>query len=184
MIRINLIPPEYIEKINRRVIIAKSVLGGLAILAVVSLLSIWQFTREATIASTMRKRTVELQALQGDVEKVKAIEAQISEVQRYLGAINRVAKGRFIYTRFLQDTALALPATLWLGSVTTTLAADTLTVTYAVNARSAYDLAYWINSLETTPDYSAVNLVGGITVTESDSGSLFTTRISLTYAYK
>ena len=184
MIKINLIPPEYIEKVNRRAIIAKSVLGSLLVLAALSLLSVWQVTREATLAATMRKRTVELQALQGDVEKVKAIEAQISEVQRYLGAINSVAKGRFIYTRFLNDTALSLPATLWLGAASTTLVADTLDIAYTVNARSAYDLAYWIDALETSPDCSNVNLSGGIAVTESEGVNLFTTKITLRRGYK
>jgi Tfp pilus assembly protein PilN len=184
MIRINLIPPEYIEKMNRRVVIAKAVLGGILVLTVMSLVSVWQVSREAAISSSLKKRTAELQSLQGDVDKVKAIEGQIAEVQRYLNAINRVAKGRFIYTRFLQDTAAALPATIWLSSINTTLSGDTLAVSFSVNSRSANDLAYWINLLETTPDYASVDLAGGIAVTEDEAGKIFATQIKLSCVYR
>jgi len=182
MIKINLIPPEYIASINRRAFIAKAVLAAVLTLAVVVLLSIWQITRAESAKLTMARREAELKLLQGDVEKVKAIEAQIAEVQRYLDAINRIAKGRLVYTKFLQDTASGLPATIWFNSVVTALAGDTLTVTFSVNSRSAYDLAYWFNALETTPGYSNVNLVGGINISEDESGKLFATQLTLKYA--
>jgi len=182
MIKINLIPPEYIAHINRRAVIAKAVLGAVLALAAAVLLSGWQVTRSEALKLSMARREAELKLLQGDVEKVKEIEAQIAEVQRYLDAINRVAKGRLVYAKFLQDTARGLPATIWFNSVATALAGDTLTVTFGVNSRSAYDLAYWINALETTPGYSGVNLVGGIAISEDESGKLFATQLTLKYA--
>ena len=182
MIKINLIPPEYIANINRRAVIAKVVLGAVLTLAVVILFSVWQATRSEALKITMGRREAELKLLQGDVEKVKAIEAQIAEVQRYLDAINRVAKGRLVYTKFLQDTAGGLPATIWFSSINTSLSGDSLKVNFGVNSRSAYDLAYWINALETTPIYSGVNLVGGITISEDESGKLFVTQLTLNYA--
>jgi Tfp pilus assembly protein PilN len=184
MIKINLIPPEYIANINRRAVIAKAILGVVLTLAVVVLLSGWQVTRSEAIKLNMARREAELKSLQGDVEKVQAIEAQIAEVQRYLDAINRIAKGRLAYTKFLQDIARGLPATIWFNSISTTLLGDTLTVSFAVNSRSAYDLAYWINALETNPDYSGVNLSGGITISEDESGKLFVTQLILKYACK
>ena len=184
MIKINLIPPEYIANINSRAVIAKVILGAVLVLAVVVLSSVWQVTRSEALKLNMSRREAELKSLQGDVEKVKAIEAQIAEVQRYLDAINRVAKGRLVYTKFLQDTSRGLPATIWFNSINTALAGDALKVTFGVNSRSAYDLAYWINALETTTGYSGVNLVGGITISEDDSGKLFVTQLTLTYACK
>ena len=94
MIRINLIPPEYIERINRKAVIAKAVLAGVLFVAVISLVSVWQFTREKTVSYTLSKREAELSVLQKDVDQVKAIEGQIAAVQRYLNAINSVNKGR------------------------------------------------------------------------------------------
>ena len=87
MIKINLIPPEYIERINRKTVIAKAVLAGVLVAAVITLASLWQFTREKTIGFTLQKRETELAVLQKDVDQVKAIEAQIAEVQRYLNAV-------------------------------------------------------------------------------------------------
>jgi len=182
MIKINLIPPEYIANINRRAVIAKVVLGAVLALAVMILLSGWEVTRSEALKLNMTRREAELKRLQSDVEKVKTIETQITEVQRYLDAISRVAKGRLIYTKFLQETAGGLPATIWFNSIVTALAGDTMTVTFGVHSRSAYDLANWINALETTPGYSGVNLLGGITISEDEAGKLFVTQVTLKYA--
>ena len=178
MIRINLIPPEYIAKINRRAVIAKVVLGVVLALAVVAVLSLWEVARETALSSTLSKREAELKLLQGDVEKVKVIEADIAEVQRYLDAINHIANGRFVYTKFLQETAHDLPATIWFTAVNTKLAGDTMGVTFAVKSRSAYDLADWLNLLETKAEYSGVNL-SAITIDKDEVGKVFTTQITL-----
>ncbi len=183
MIRINLIPPEYIERINRKAVIAKAVLAVIIIVASIVLASLWQMTRAKTIESTLAKREVELGTLQKDVDQVKAIEAQISEVQRYLDSINSINKGRFIYTHFMQDLTSDLPATIWFNSVTTSLSAGVLKVDLTINSNSAYDLAYWINSLETSGQYSEVD-VGAINTTETEEGKSFATSLTMKYAYK
>ena len=183
MIKINLIPPEYIERINHKAVVAKAVLAAVVVVAVVVLASLWQITRAKTIESTLARREVELKALQKDVDQVKAIEAQISEVQRYLDSINSINKGRFIYTHFLQDLTSDLPATIWFNGVNTSVSAGALKVDITVNSNSAYDLAYWINSLETSGQYSEVN-VGAINSTETEEGKRFATPLSMKYAYK
>jgi len=94
MIKINLIPPEYIEKLNNRAIIAKAVVVGVVTVSVVVLVSGWHIARATAIELKMNRLQIELKALQADVDKVKAIEAQIAEVQRYLDSINGITKGR------------------------------------------------------------------------------------------
>lgn len=183
MIRINLIPPEYIERINRKTVIAKAVLAGVLVAGVITFASVWQFTREKTISFTLAKREAELAVLQKDVDQVKAIEAQIAEVQRYLNAIASVNKGRLLYSHFLQDLTGDLPPTLWFNSVATTIRGDTLTVNIALSSRSAYDLAYWINYLETSGIYSGVG-VGAISISESEEGKTLTTPVNFTYTSK
>ncbi len=183
MIKINLIPPEYIAKINRKVVIAKIVLAVVVVAATVALASVWHITRAKTIEAALAKRQAEMVLLQKDVDAVKAIEVQIAEVQKYLDSINSINKGRFIYTHFLQDLTSDLPATLWFNSVATTLSGGVVSVTLAVNSNSAYDLAYWINSLETAGPYSEVG-IGAIAVRDTDSGKTFTVQITVKYAYK
>jgi Tfp pilus assembly protein PilN len=183
MIKINLIPPEYIERINRKVVIAKAVLAGVVVVSVIVLVSLWQITRARTIESTLAKREAELQLLQKDVDRVKAIEAQIAEVQRYLNAIGSINKGRFIYTHFLQDLTSDLPSTIWFNGVSTVFSGEAIKVDLTVNSNSAYDLAYWINSLETSGPYSEVG-VGGISITETDEGKRFAAPITVKYSYR
>jgi len=183
MIRINLIPPEYIERINRKAVIAKAVLAGVLVAASVAAVSVWHFTRSQALEVTLTQRTAELKVLQRDVDQVKAIEAQIAEVQRYLDSINSINKGRFIYTRFLQDLVSDLPATIWFSNVNTKMEGPGLNVSLSVNSNSAYDLAYWINSLETSGPYSGVG-IGGISVTETEAGKKFTVPMVMVYAYR
>ena len=141
MIKINLIPAEYIEKLNRKALIAKAVVAGLILASVIVMVSVWQFTKEKTIEIRMGRLQMELKNLQSDVDKVKVIEGQISEVQRYLDAINRITQGRLLYTHFMQDFPVSLPGTIWLGSINTSLNSQTLSVSIPVNSHSAYDLA-------------------------------------------
>jgi len=183
MIKINLIPPEYVARINRRVLIAKAVLVAVLVAAAVAMLSVWHITRAKVIEAALARSEAELQLLQKDVDQVKAIEAQIAEVQKYLAAINSINKGRFIYTHFLQDLTSDLPSTIWFNNVNTTLAGGVVSVSLAVNSNSAYDLAYWINSLETSGPYTTVE-IGGIAVTDTDNGKKFTVAISMKYTSK
>jgi len=183
MIKINLIPPEYIEKLNRKAIIAKAAAAGVISVALVVILSVWHFTKSKTIELKMDRLQVELKNLQADVDKVKAIEGQIAEVQRYLDAIGSITGGRLVYTHFMQDLLSALPGTIWFGGINTTLRGQALTVSLTVNSHSAYDLAYWINALETDPKYSGVG-VTGISVADSDAGKVLATNITVTYSYR
>ncbi len=183
MIKINLIPPQYIERIDHKAVIAKAVLVGVVVVASIVLLSLWQITRATTIEVKLSKRTAELKTLQKDVDAVKAIEAQIAEVQRYLDAISSINKGRFVYTRFMQDLTSDLPGTIWFNGVATATNPDSLKVDVSVNSNSAYDLAYWINSLETGGLCSDVG-VGGIAVSETEDGRHFAVPLTFKYLYR
>lgn len=183
MIKINLIPPEYIAKINRKVVVAKVVLAAVIVAASVIMASLWHVGRAKAIELKLADLERQMQELQKDVDRANQIEKQIAEVQRYLNSINSINKGRFTYTKFMQDIISDLPGTIWFNSMGTTLAGNVLSVSMAVNSNSAYDLAYWINSLETSGPYSAVT-VGAISVTETAEGKKFTVPITAKYTLK
>lgn len=183
MIKINLIPPEYIARINRKVLIAKVVLAAVLVIAVVVVASLWHIGRSKAIEAALAKSEAEMRVLQKDVDQVKAIEGRIAEVEKYLASINSINKGRFIYTRFLQDIVSDLPSTIWFNNVNTGLAGNVVTVSIVVNSNSAYDLAYWLNSLETSGPYAAVE-IGGIAVSDIESGKKFTVPLTMKYTYK
>jgi len=183
MIKINLIPPEYIEKLNNRAIIAKAVAAGVITVALIVLLSGWHIARATAIELKMNRLEVELKTLQADVDRVKAIEAQIAEVQRYLDSINGITKGRLVYTHFMRDLTVNLPGTIWFGAINTSLSGSTLSLTFTVKSNSAYDLAYWINALETDTKYSDVG-VTAISAADSESGRTLSTTMTVKYVYK
>jgi len=183
MIKINLIPPEYVERINRRALIAKAAAAGILAAAAIAMISIWHFTSAKTSEMKMNRLKAELHGLQADVDRAKRIEGDIAEVKRYLSSISSVTHGRMLYPRFMQDIIAGMPGTIWLGNLGTSLNGATLSVNMTVNSRSGYDLAYWIDALETDGKYSGVT-VGAISVSESPAGKVFATPISLIYTYK
>ncbi len=183
MIKINLVPPEYIARINRNVVIAKAVLAVVVVAISVLMASLWHIGRAKAIEVKLSGLEQVMRVLQKDVDKAKEIERQISEVQKYLNSINSINKGRFVYANFLQDIVSDLPSTLWFTSINTTLSGSVVSVSLAVNANSAYDLAYWINSLEISGPYSDV-AIGAISVTTVDLGKRFTVPVTVKYTVK
>ncbi|MBU2530341.1 MAG: hypothetical protein KKD35_04810 [Elusimicrobia bacterium] len=183
MIKINLIPAEYIDKMNHKMMVAKVVLAAIVIVACVAFVSIWHATKATNLDALLVKRKVEIKYLQKDLEKVNAIEARISEVERYLSAIGQITKTRFIYTHFMQDLLVDLPETIWFTSIKTGLKGNVLDLSFALNSRSAYDLAYWVNLLESSEKYSEVEM-GAFSIKKSDEGDTFTSPIKAKYTLK
>jgi Tfp pilus assembly protein PilN len=183
MIKINLIPPEYIARINRNVLIAKVVLAVVVVAVSILMASLWHIGRAKAIEVKLSGLEQEMRVLQKDVDRAKEIEKQIAEVQKYLNSINSINKGRFIYTNFLQDIISDLPSTLWFTSMNTTLSGSVVSVSLGVSANSAYDLSYWINSLEISGPYSEVS-IGAISVTTTDLGKQFTVPLTVKYTVK
>jgi len=180
MIKINLIPPEYIDKINRKILVAKVVFASIAIIACIVFVSVWHATKAKKLDSLLVQRQGELKTLQKDLQKVNAIEAQISEVERYLSAIDQITKTRFMYPHFMQDLLVDLPETIWFTSIKTDLKSNILTLDFALQSRSAYDLAYWINSLESDKKYSEVEM-GAFSISKSEEGDVFSSPIKAKY---
>lgn len=181
MIKINLIPPEYIEKLNRRAMIAKVAVAGVVVAAALTLVSIWHFTEKKTSEIRMQRLQVELKSLQKDVARAKAIEAEIAEVNRYLSSIGSITKGRLAYPRFMLDIISGMPGTIWLGGINTSLGGSVISFSIPVTSRSAYDLAYWINLLETDKERYSDVTVNTITITDTDFGKNFATTLSMKY---
>jgi len=183
MIKINLIPLEYLERLNRKAMLAKAVSVGVLSVALVFLFSAWYFNKARQLEVKAEQLETELKSLQGDVDKAKAIEGRIAEVQKYLNSINSITSGRLLYPHFMQDLLVNLPGTIWFTGIGTASKGATLSVTLPVSSRSTYDLAYWINVLETDPKCAEVTL-GGIAVSEAESGKILTTSIAMKYTYK
>ncbi len=183
MIKINLIPAEYIEKINRKIIIAKVVLAAIAVIACVAFVSVYHVTKAKNLETLLVKREKELKSLQKDLKKINTIEAQISEMERYLNAIDQITKTRFVYTHFMQDLLVDLPETIWFTKIKTTLKGNVLDLNFSLQSRSAYDLAYWVNLLESDKKYSEIEM-GAFTIKKSEEGDTFSAPIKAKYALK
>ncbi len=120
MIRINLLPPEIVEKRrveSRRLLLVAS---GLAVLAVLGL--VWAFgavvvmNKETTVASQEQAAS----AAAAQAEQFKIFSDRSSELAKRQQVADTAIAGRIDWSRLMSDVALVLPSQLWLEKFTGT----------------------------------------------------------------
>lgn len=183
MIKINLVPLENIEQLNKRAMIVKGVLAGISVIGIVILISVVQITRGKNLESTLKIKEAEYKSMQQEIESIKVIEQQVAEVERYLNAINKITKNKLMYPIFMQDLIADLPGTIWFSHVATNTNDNVLALNISAMSMSAYDLAYWINAIETNPKYSEMEL-GAISITETEFAKTLSFPLKIKYTYK
>ena len=180
MIKINLIPAEYIEKVNRKVLIAKAAIAATLVVLTLAGVSVYHVTSSKRTDELLAEKKKELKSLQGDVDKVKKIEADINEVKKYLGAIKQISKSKYAYVYFMQDILVGLPGTIWFSSINTSSKDNKMSLAFNLKSRSALDLAYWINFLEKDKKFSNID-IGSISIGESDGAKTLTLSVKAEY---
>lgn len=183
MIRINLTPKQYIDKMERSILIAKISLVGFAFAVILFSLSVWQFTRATTLEIELSNKNLEYNNLREDVKKSEEIKAQINEINNYISAIDKITKGRYLYTAFMQDLSNNLPETMWFTGVQTKGSGENLQVNVNLNSNSLYDIAWWISFLEKNERTKDIS-VGNINVSEGEQTSIYSLPLGFSYAYR
>jgi len=186
MIRINLIPPEYMAKQRAKVQAAR--LGAVGALAALLVLMVTLVHVKSTFNAekTLKEKQRLLQTYQDKVSKVRDLEAAKAAVEGHLNAIDMLLNGRLYYTNFIKDLLKSLPSTVWFSALNTTVQPASGAIEFNVNAgaRSAEDFASWYTRLE-SPDgnFTAPKLNGGLSINK-DNQSAYTYSFSLSCSYK
>ena len=167
MIKVNLIPPEYLARQTQKTQVLR--VAGVGVLLFVGLMALtFVHIHQATQAETLLKeKEAKLRELQVKVDKVKELEAIKSSVKAHLDALNGLLAARFYYPYFMQDIVKSLAPSVWFQSLSTNVRPDgKINFNVSGMSRSGEDLAEWVNTLETTPKYSETTL-GSIGISES-----------------
>lgn len=181
MIKINLVPAEFLAKQTQQHRVLQAVVGVALLATVIVAMSLVHMARANSLESNLKEREERLRQLQEIVQQVKTLETEGATVKAHLDAINGLLKAGLVYTNFMQDLLKSLPGAIWFSSLQTTIkGTETVDFNAAAQSRSAEDLAEWINILETGGKYSNVDL-GAISITAGAAGKTLSFPIRATY---
>lgn len=182
MIKINLIPPELLEKEERKKKILLAGSAGLALLAAIGLLSFQHWNKVVSRQERLEALQREVQAIQTTVDQVQEIEKSIASIQSRLDVIQSLLKGRTLYPNFMEDLARHMTAGIWLTSLSTQQSgADGLKLTMSVTALSQNHIAEWLRTLEQSDRFTEVSLSGAISAQETAQATLYSFNLSASY---
>jgi len=182
MIKINLIPKEHLDKIEKKLLIAKVSLISFAVIVLFTVSSIWQIGRAKALDIEFSRKNAEYEKLKPEIKKNEEIKAQIAEVNNYINAIEKITKTRFMYIVFMQDLVNNLPATMWFSGINTKSSGDSLEVNINALSNSLYDMAWWLFFMENSKRFSSAS-IGNINVSEQGDISVYSAPFTFRYTY-
>ena len=182
MIRINLIPQEYLEHQEKRTQAAR-VAGGVVVAAVFFLgLTAMHIESAVRTEKELRVKETELKERSKTVAIVNELESSRNALKAHLDALNGLLSSRYYYPQFMRDITRDLSPTLWFAAVSTQLK-DGGKIDFAFNcsARSGEDVAAWLSRLEAGAEYSGI-AVGPIAMSGGRDGQVLSLSVKGTYA--
>lgn len=179
MIKINLTPRSYVDKIYSSIFIAKIAFGFVLLILVLGVLSFMRYATLKGLEIDYSSLEQEYKNLNEKVAQSKNIETKIKEINNYISAVEKLNKNRFIYVAFIQDIINNLPDTLWFGGIDTKTRGDYLEVSINLNSNSLEDLLWWYAFLENgSLRYSDIKISA-----INFNGSYYNTQLTFSYKY-
>jgi hypothetical protein len=179
MIKINLTPQKYIDKIYSNIFIAKIFFVFIILFLIIIVISGLKYTELKTLEMDYKSLEQKYNSLSQKVNQSKDIEKQISEINNYISAVDKLNKNRFFYVAFLSDVINNLPDTMWFGGIDTKTRKDYIEVSINLNSNSLEDLLWWYAFLEKgSKRFSDVKITS-----INFSGGYYNTQISFKYSY-
>lgn len=165
MIRINLVPPEFLDKQKQRMHVVKVSAGVVLVALLILGFSLRMVSRSGALAQELAGKQLQLGKLQSKVEEVNRYQEIKNRVKAHLDAINTLLSSRLYYAYFMQDILKALPSGVWFNSLSSGYRdPGVIDATIHCSALSGDDIAKLVDNLEQQPElYSGVTL-GPITV--------------------
>lgn len=166
MIRINLAPPELLDKeVAQQRTVQAGILAG-AVALVIAAVSFFHYNSGVKWERQLAADEAEFNRLQRIVAQVEELEQKAKHMRTQLATISDLRKSRAVYPRFMEDLLKLLPPGVWLTNLSTTsdAAGTMLTVSIACKSGAAEDVAVFLRTLETSDRFKEGQLNGGITV--------------------
>ncbi|MDD4004270.1 MAG: hypothetical protein PHW69_03590 [Elusimicrobiaceae bacterium] len=188
MIRVNLIPQQYLLKQKQRTQLIRA--AGVALLLVVGVISLtfMHINRAYSSEDLLRQKEKTLAELQVKVAKVKELEQTRDLVKAHLGALEGLMLERTAYMDFMAQLARTMPDPLWFESVVTNAAAGrssccgAFDFTVSAASRSGDGAAQWLRNMDGMKGVANVE-ISGINVTKEEDTGRETFKFSVRGAY-
>ena len=170
MIRVNLIPPECLERQRLRTRNMR-LAGGAIITAVIFFgITVMHIQAAAAMQKQLETKQKALKGLGVKVTKVTDLETMRNNLKSHLDSLNGLLSERYYYPRFMSDISAKLTPSIWFTSIQTKIKdGGNIEFTCAANALDGDDIAAWLGRLETTPSFSGVTM-GPVSVVINAAG--------------
>lgn len=189
MIRVNLIPQEYLLKQRQRTQLMRAAGMGLLVVVGVISLTFMHINRAYSSEDLLRQREKTLAELQVKVAKVKELEQTRDMVKAHLAALEGLMLERTVSMDFMARLARTMPDPLWFESVVTVAApgrsscCGAFDFTVAAASRSGDGAAQWLRNMDGVTGVSGVE-ISGINVTKDEASGQETFKFSVRGSYQ
>ena len=166
MIRVNLAPPELLDKeiAQQRTVQVGIAAGVVAVL--IAGVSFLHYNSAVKWEKQLKADEAEFDRLQKIGAQVEELEQKAKHMRTQLATISDLRKSRAVYPRFMEDLLKLLPPGVWLTNLSTVSdpAGTTLSVSISCKSGASEDVASFLRTLETSDRFKDGQLSGGITV--------------------
>lgn len=184
MIRINLLPPEFVaaqDKKNQQVLLGT---GGTAITVLLLLFWVIKSRQAAALETKIQESEAELAKFQSIVSQIEKIEQDKAQLSAKRDVIQNLNRSRLVYPVFFEDLLPIIPSDVWVTNIQISEQGGAMRIVFASNAASNFALATWLSNLQQSTHFSGVEL-SPINYNSGETSTQFLSfNITCTYQHK
>lgn len=160
MVRINLLPQEFIEREVRRKINIFIIFGVSVIISVFVLFLFVRIGIERTVSAKLAYYEVELKKCQKTVDEINKLKEMTNILEGRKKVIEDLMERRLIYPKFIEEFLKLLPDSVWISSLNTSLIPQGFKVTINCFSFDNFGIADLISNFEKHPKFRNIELSG------------------------
>jgi Tfp pilus assembly protein PilN len=183
MIKINLIPPEALEKEKKKKFIILGILGGSVFVALAIIFLLLRLAALRIVTARQIYLEAESKRYQVIVDEVNRLKSFSATLESKKNIIESLMKGRLLYPRFMEFFMTLLPPEIWITNMDTTSNSGGLNLTISCISYSNFAIADFVASLEASKRFTSIEL-GAISTAETGDKGIETYTFQLTCGYR
>lgn len=182
MIKVNLVPREFLDKEVQRQRLAQAGVVGAIALVLVLFVSAAHWYRATKTEGEFAELNKKYEKLAKIVAQLEELEKTANAVKIRLGVIQGLLKGRALYPWFMTDLQSTLPPGVWMTSLTTSAKEPNgLTVKIGnASANSSGGVSQWLRNFESSGKFKDLKL-SAIAVTDKGDSKQYSFSIGTMY---
>lgn len=180
MIKINLIPPVYIENEKKKRMFHVTMLGGGGIFLILAALGLVLLLKSRSLAKEVRNLETEIAKYSDVTSQMQALESEKSQIQAKINLVGKLLAGRYYYPKILESIATNLPSQIWFSSLSAQSADNAIQTQIQASAANLKNVIDWIAGLESNKQITNVSLG---TITNALEAGESVASFQITYLY-